>query len=77
MLSQATAAEMKLVDPALHRWGFSSAQVTTTADPLVGGCGLLPRLPRSDRDLHRSRFRIDARSNDESAQRELAGSNLQ
>ena len=66
---------MKLVDSALDYGRFASAQITAASNPLVGR--LFPRLSGRDRDLQGSSFGINTRSNHESAQGKLAGSNLQ
>jgi hypothetical protein len=75
MLSEAISAQMKLVDFALNYRRFTSAQITAAANPLVGR--LFPWLSGRDCDLQDSSFGINAGSNNESAQGELAGSNLQ
>ena len=77
MLSQTTAAEMELVDPALHHRSFAAAKVTTATNPLGGASGILPRLLGGSRELEHTSFGIDACRNHERTQRELAGSNLQ
>src|SRR5580658_9801928 len=77
VLSQTVSTEMKLVDFALHRWSLGAAQVAAAPNPLIRSRRFFSWLPRRDRELDRSRLGINARSNNESAQRELTRSELQ
>jgi hypothetical protein len=65
------------MNSALNYWRLGPAEVTTAPNPLTGRRRFFSWLPRRDGDLHGSGLGVDACSNDESAQRELAGSNLQ
>jgi hypothetical protein len=68
---------MKLVDLALNHWSLGTAQVTTAANTLIRGSRLLPQISRWGTGLRNSSLCINSRGHDQSAQRELAGSNLQ
>lgn len=65
MLRKTASAKMKLMHFALHYGSLTPTKVTTTPYPWIRRRSLMLEITGCDRSLHRSRFGVNSRGDNE------------